>query len=88
MKILSATTVELPCNNCGGSYEISLQQIELSQDVLHEGCGARDDNECYPRIYATLVDGELISRLRRAWQEVDEGVRAAGGRLRFRAPKD
>lgn len=88
MDILSAATMEFRCNNCGGTYEISLQQVEFSQEALHEGCLAQGENECYPIIYATLMDGELIDDLRQTWHKIDEGVRAAGGRLRLRSPKD
>ena len=88
MDILSAATIELRCDNCGGTYEISLRQVHLSREALHEGCLARGESECYPVVYATLVDGELIEHLSQAWRRIDEGVRAAGGRLRLRTPED
>lgn len=88
MDILSAARVQLRCDNCGGTYEISLRQVELSREALHEGCLAQGESECYPVIYAALVGSELIDHLRQAWQTIDECVGGAGGRLLLRPPED
>lgn len=48
MDILSTVGIELRCNNCGGSNEITLRQVLLSRQVMHEGCQARSETECYP----------------------------------------
>ncbi|MDO8586964.1 MAG: hypothetical protein Q7T82_07980 [Armatimonadota bacterium] len=85
MDILSAATIELRCNDCGGTYEISLKQVELSQEALHAGCQAQGENECYPIIYASLMDGALIDDLQQTWHKIEEGVRRAGGRLLLHA---
>ncbi len=47
MDILEAVEVELPC---GGLYEVTLKQILLSQQMIHEGCPVPADyaTECPP----------------------------------------
>lgn len=38
MDILEIVAIEIPCSACGGRYEVTLKQIALSQQMLHEGC--------------------------------------------------
>jgi hypothetical protein len=87
MDILSTVGIELRCNNCGGSYEITLRQVLLLQQVLHEGCQARSETECYPVAYASLLDPEFIEQFRAAWESLEEAARASGGRLQLRAER-
>lgn len=81
MDILDAIAIEFPCRACGNPYEVSLKQIMLSQDMLHEGCPVSDERECPPMFYADVVDRDLIDELQRAWVRLEERARAGGGRL-------
>lgn len=81
MDILEAITVELGCAACGGQYELSLKQILLSQDMLHEGCPVENQRECPPLFYADLADRELIQELQRAWLRLEEKTQADGRKL-------
>ena len=81
MDILGVIAIQLPCGSCGGRYEISLQQVLLSQNMLHEGCPVQVATECPPLAYAGLVKRELIYEFRRTWLDLEESARAAGGSL-------
>jgi hypothetical protein len=83
MDILEAVAIEFPCRACGDRYEITLKQVLLSKQMLHEGCPvpAHFETECPPPYYADLVDREVIEELRQAWQRLAEKARAAGGEL-------
>jgi hypothetical protein len=83
MDILEAVAIEFPCRACGDRYEITLEQVLLSKQMLHEGCPVPTlfATECPPPYYADLVDRELIEELRQTWQRLEEKARAAGGEL-------
>ena len=88
MEILEAVTIELQCAMCGGQYEISLKQILLSQNMLHEGCPVEDQRECPPLFHADLADRELILNLQHAWLELEEKTRAGGRKLLLQRGQD
>lgn len=81
MDILEAFAIEFPCRACGDRYEITLKQVLLSKQLLHEGCPVPTDfaTECPSPYYADLVDRELIEEVPQTWQRLDEKTRVAGG---------
>lgn len=83
MDILEAVAVELQCVSCGARYEITLRQVLVSEQMLHEGCPVpiQFTNECPPLYYADLVERDLILELERIWLRLEELVPATGGRL-------
>ena len=38
MDILEVVAIELRCVSCGALYEITLRQVLVSEQMLHEGC--------------------------------------------------
>ncbi len=86
MDILDAIAIELPCSACGGRYEVSLKQIMLSEQMMHQGCPVPSQytTECPPQYYADLVDRELIQALQRTWICLEVRAQAAGSRLLLR----
>jgi hypothetical protein len=84
MDILRAVAVEVPCNQCGQRYRVSLGQILLSQRALHENCLARGETECEPLFDARLLDRELVEVFVDAWTRLETAAQAAGGELRVR----
>jgi len=54
MDILEAVAIELRCVSCGAHYEITLRQVLISEQMLHEGCPVpiQFTNECPPLYYA------------------------------------
>lgn len=83
MDILEAIAIELPCGACGGRYEITLRQVRLSQQMLHEGCPVPSHftTECPPLYYANMIGRELIDELQRMWVCLEDRARAAGVKL-------
>jgi len=63
MDILEIVAIEIPCNACGQRYEVTLKQVALSQQMLHEGCPVQVERECPPLFYSGLVDRELVQEL-------------------------
>lgn len=85
MDILEKLAIELPCSACGGRYDVTLKQILLSQQMLHEGCPVQVVDECPPLAYFGLVDRELIQELQAVWTRLEEKARGAGGEVKLRS---
>jgi hypothetical protein len=83
MDILEAVSVEIPCCACGGRYGVTLKQIELSQEMLHEGCPVQSETECPPLTYSGLIDPKELHQLRRIWVRLEKIAEKAGGQLRL-----
>jgi hypothetical protein len=84
MDILERLAVEVPCSTCGGRYEVTIKQVLLSQEMLHEGCPVQNANECPPLAYSELIDSETIKDLQRIWARLEEKLRGAGGEIKLR----
>ena len=84
MDILELVSIEIPCSACGGRYEVTLKQVALSQEMLHEGCPVRLETECPPLAYSGLVGQELVQELQSVWTLLEENARGAGGELKLR----
>jgi hypothetical protein len=87
--ILEAVAIELSCVACKGRYEVTLKQVLLSQQMLHDGCPVPPSftSECPPLHYADFADHDLIRELERIWLQLEESVRAAGGELLLHASR-
>ncbi|HKV24737.1 MAG TPA: hypothetical protein VJN93_09120 [Candidatus Acidoferrum sp.] len=85
MDILDKLAIEVPCAACGGRYEVTLKQILLSQNMLHDGCPVQVADECPPLAYSGLVDHETIQELQRVWVRLEEKARSDGGELKLRS---
>lgn len=81
--ILEVIAIEIPCSACGGRYEVTLKQIALSQQMLHEGCPVQVVDECLPLAYSGLVDQELVQELQKVWVCLKEKARGASGELKL-----
>jgi len=84
MDIFDKIAIEIPCAACGGRYEVSLKQVLLSQQMIHEGCPVRDERDCPPLAYASLVDPGTVRELREVWLRIEDRVRTAGGAVKLR----
>ena len=85
MDILEKLAIEIPCGACGGRYEVTLKQVLLSQEMLHEGCPVQRVDECPPLAYSGLVDREIIQELQTVWDRLEEKARGAGGEVKLRS---
>jgi hypothetical protein len=85
MDILEKLAIEIPCNACGGRYDVTLKQVLLSQKMLHEGCPVQVADECPPLAYFGLVDRDIIQELQTVWARLEENTRSTGGELKLRS---
>lgn len=83
MDILEAVTVTMPCSACSNQYELTLKQVVLSHQMLHEGCPVTDERECPPLFWSHLVDEELARDLQSIWSRLEDRVHKAGGELKL-----
>ncbi len=81
MNILDIVGISLPCQSCGGTYQVPLRDVLLSHAMLHEGCPAREETECPPVFQSRLFERKDIEELERAWNQLDQRARADGGQL-------
>jgi hypothetical protein len=81
--ILRAVAIEFPCPSCGGKYALTLDQVLLSQQVIHESCPPGSDRECPPMsmAFAPVLDHATITALRFDWSRLNEQAAANGGQL-------
>ncbi len=86
MNILDVIAIEVPCEACGGRYEITLNQIALSQQIMHEGCPVRAETECPPLFYAGFVDGDLAQDLQRVWSRLEKEAHGVNGKVILHCP--
>ena len=84
MDILEMVAIEIPCSACGGRYEVTLKQIALSQQMLHEGCPVQVEDECPPLAYSGLADQELVQELQRVWVQLEEKARRVSREVKLR----
>ncbi|MBI2764472.1 MAG: hypothetical protein HYX53_01025 [Chloroflexi bacterium] len=86
--IVDLIRLEFPCPVCGKRYPIPLAQVLLSQDMMHEGCAARAEEECPPDFFARLLDRGTILTFQQGWQALQDQAAAAGGALLIETPND
>jgi hypothetical protein len=46
-----------------GRYEVTLKQVALSRQIMHEGCPVLPETECPPLFCSGFVDRELVGDL-------------------------
>jgi hypothetical protein len=84
---LTDIRIELPCPACGRRYPLSLAQVLLSQEMLHDGCTSRVDEGCPPESFAPLLDHAAILSMQQAWRFLEAQAGAAGGTLKIDLPE-
>ncbi len=81
MDILNSIAIRIRCLNCGGAYLVPLNDVLLSDKLLHQGCPVAEETECPPLFQSRLAPRAAIEALDRAWQIIDDRVRKNGGEL-------
>lgn len=84
--ILQHVAVSVPCGACGQHYDVTLRQVLLSQEMLHEGCPASSEPECPQLTYASLANETALRALERSWKGVLEQADQMGFTLTFCRP--
>lgn len=86
--ILDHVAVSTPCGACGGRYDVTLRQILLSQELLHEGCPVQHERDCPPLVYGPLADRAAVGAFRDAWDRLADQIRRSGGELTLLGGRD
>lgn len=81
MDILEAVAVAMQCASCSRQYEVTLKQVLLSHQMLHDGCPVSDERECPPLYLSRIVDEQLASELQSVWDRLEDRARKVGGEL-------
>lgn len=78
LDLLRRVAVRVPCPQCAGHYGVTLRQILLAQQLVHQGCPARHEPECPPVIYAGLADKDALEEFSECWWRLVDRVQSAG----------
>ena len=78
LDILRHVSVTVPCPSCGAYYSVTLRQVLLSQDLLHQGCPVASETECPQVYYAALARESTLRDFERAWNGIVGEVQASG----------
>ncbi len=81
MDLLSLAALRLRCPVCGKSYAVPLRDILLSHQILHDGCPVAHETECPPVFQQRLASRDAVGELDRAWKDLENKARSAGGEL-------
>lgn len=81
MDVLSLLALEIRCPSCGQVYTVSIANIQMSQQMLNEGCSCRGESECPPLFLSNLVKEEDLTELARLLQRIGNQLAFAGGKL-------
>jgi hypothetical protein len=81
MNILEALSVRIPCTVCERFYEVPLNDILLSHQMLEQGCPVPDETECPPLFQTRLIPREVLHDFVKAWQRLEESVHRDNGEL-------
>ncbi len=86
LDILRHVSVSVPCPVCGQHYTVTLRQVLLSQQLLHEGCPVAAETECPQVNYAALADETTLREFERAWTRILGDVQGSGLELTLSRP--
>ena len=81
LDLLQQIAVSMPCSACGQHYGISLRDVLMSQDMVHDGCPVCHETECLPLTYAALADEAALRDFAQSWSRLLHKVQAAGFEL-------
>ena len=84
--LLQHVAVLVPCAACGQHYTVSLRDVLMSQDMLHNGCPVCHETECLPLTYAALADESAVREFDQSWIQLRQKVQAVGFELTIRRP--
>jgi hypothetical protein len=81
MNILEALSVRIPCTACEQFYEVPLNDILLSHEMLEQGCPVHDETECPPVFQIRLIPRNVLNDFVKAWQRLEENIHRDNGEL-------
>ena len=83
MNILEALSVRIPCTACEQFYEVPLNDILLSHQMLAQGCPVHDETECPTVFQIRLIPRNVLNDFVKVWQRLEENVHRGNGELVF-----
>jgi hypothetical protein len=86
LDLLQHVAVLVPCAACGQHYTVSLRDVLMSQEMMHDGCPVCHETECLPLTYAALADESALREFDQSWSRLLERVRVIGFDLTIRRP--
>jgi hypothetical protein len=86
LDLLQHVSVIVPCAACRQHYTVTLRDVLMSQDMMHEGCPVYSETECLPLTYAALADEAAVREFEHSWIQVLRKVRTAGFDLSISRP--
>lgn len=81
MNILEVLSVQMPCTSGRTSYEVPLNDILLSHQMVEEGCPIQDETECPALFQTRLISREVLDDFVKVWSRLDASVRQNGGEV-------
>lgn len=81
MNILEVLSIRIPYTTCGQFYEVPLNDILLSYQMLEQGCPVQDETECPPLFQTRLFSRDVLSDFAKAWSRLENGARRNNGEL-------
>ena len=79
--ILDAVVISLPCARCGQHYQVTLRQVTVSQEMMHQGCPVPYATECPPLSQARLFRPGMVRGFQAAWERLERRAAKMGGTL-------
>ena len=86
LDLLQHVAVFVPCAACGQQDTVSLRDVLMSQDMMHDGCRVCHETECLLLAYAALADESAVRELDQSWRQPRQKVQTAGFELTIRRP--
>lgn len=84
MNILEVLSVHIPRGPSGEFYEVPLNDILLSHQMLEQGCPVQDETECPPLFQTRIIGRDILDDFVKAWSRLDASVRQNGGEVVIR----
>jgi hypothetical protein len=81
MNIMEVLAVQMPCTSGRRVYEVPLNDVLLSHQMLEEGCPIQDETECPPLFQTRLISREVLDDFVKAWSRLDASVRQDSGKV-------
>lgn len=86
LDILRHVSVSVPCPACGQHYSVTLRQVLLSQQMMHDGCPVASETECPQATYSGLANEASLRDFEHAWERIVGEVRGSGLELTVSRP--
>jgi hypothetical protein len=81
MNILEVLSVHIPSDPSGESYEVPLNDILLSHQLLEQGCPVEAETECPPLFQTRLINLDVLNDFVKAWSRLEASVCQGGGEV-------